>query len=362
MIDRGRCLIVAEAGVNHNGSFELAKRLVESAAESGADAVKFQTFHSEELVSRYAAKAEYQLSTTDKDESQLEMLKRLELSVEMHEHLIEYAKKCGIQFLSTPFDSLSASLLTETFDLPIIKISSGDLNNAPLLLQIARTGKPMIVSTGMATLGEIEEALGCIAFGYTKKDAEPSISAFRQAYASPEGRQALYQNVTLLHCTTEYPARFEEVNLRAMESLKQAFGVKVGLSDHTEGIVVPIAAVAVGARVIEKHFTLDKTLPGPDHKSSLEPHELKEMVASIRKVEDAMGTYVKYPTESEVKNMAVARKSLVARRPIRAGERFTEENLTVKRPGTGIPPKYYWEWLGRYAKRDYDTDEVIVDE
>ena len=353
-----RTYIIAEAGVNHNGSLEMAKKLVEVAADAGADAVKFQTFKADKLVSRLAPKAEYQTRSTGSDESQHEMIRKLELDEHAHEALIEHCKICRIEFLSTPFDLESVDLLTGRFDLPYIKIPSGEITNAPLLLKIAQTGKPVILSTGMSTLGEVEDALGVLAFGYLG-NIGPSIAAFRAANCSAQGQAVLLNKVTLLHCTTEYPAPFEDVNLKVMDTLKSAFGLPVGYSDHTEGIAVPIAAVARGAVVIEKHFTLDRTLPGPDHKASLEPGELKQMVAAIRVVEQGLGSGRKHPTPSELKNMAVARKSLVAACTIRSGELFTEENLAVKRPGNGLSPMKYWELLNRRSGKDFIGDEII---
>lgn len=350
--------IIAEAGVNHNGSLDMAKKLVEVAADAGADAVKFQTFKADKLVSRFAPKAEYQTRTTDADESQHEMIRKLELDENAHERLIEHCKVCGIEFLSTPFDLESVDLLAGRFDLPIIKIPSGDITNAPLLLKIAQAGKPVILSTGMSTLGEIEDALGVLAFGYLGKSG-PAIAAFREAYCSTEGQAILQGNVTLLHCTTEYPAPIGDVNLKVMNTLKSAFGLPVGYSDHTEGIAVPIAAVARGAVVIEKHFTLDRTLPGPDHKASLEPNELKQMVTAIRVVEQALGSGRKHPAPSELKNICIARKSLVAACTIMVGEAFSAENLAVKRPGNGLSPMGYWNSIGTTTRCDYAKDELI---
>ncbi|CAG1015725.1 partial N-acetylneuraminate synthase, partial [Anaerolineae bacterium] len=344
--------IIAEAGVNHNGSLDLAKQLVEVAAEAGADAVKFQTFKADKLVSCSAPKAEYQTKSTDADESQHEMIRKLELDERSHESLIEHCRACSIQFLSTPFDLESVDLLAGRFDLPCIKIPSGDITNAPLLLKIAQTGKPVILSTGMSTLGEIEDALGVLAFGYLS-DSKPSIEAFLAAYCSCEGQAILQDKVTLLHCTTEYPAPIEDVSLKVMDTLRSAFGLPVGYSDHTEGIAVPIAAVARGAVIIEKHFTLDRNLPGPDHKASLEPTELKQLVAAIRIVERALGSGRKHPRPSELKNINVARKSLVASRTITAGESFAAENLAVKRPANGLSPMQYWDLLNRKARRDF---------
>lgn len=352
--------IIAEAGVNHNGSLDLAFSLVDAAAQAGADAVKFQTFQAEKLASRVAPQADYQKQAAP-EASQLEMLRRLELTEEGHRQLIEYCGKKGVHFLSTPFDEESVDLLANTFGLSLLKLSSGEITNGPLLLKAARSGKPIILSTGMSTLGEVEGALGVLAFGYLNPpDEKPSEDAFQRAYCSEKGQGALKNNVTLLHCTTEYPAPVEEVNLLAMDTLKEAFGLPVGYSDHTRGIAVPIAAVARGAAIIEKHFTLDRTLPGPDHQASLEPGELAAMVASIRQVEKALGSRLKVPSVAEMKNKAVARRSLVAARDIRRGESFTEENLTIKRPGSGISAMQYWEWLGRKAEKDYQQDELIL--
>ena len=352
--------IIAEAGVNHNGSLDMAKDLINIAAEAGADAVKFQTFKAEKSVSKYAPKAEYQMKTTDIIESQLEMVKKLELDEYAHRVLIEHCKTKAIQFLSTPFDLESVDLLAKTFDLPRLKIPSGEITNATLLLKAASTLKPIILSTGMSTLGEVEMALGVIAFGYFAYDKRPSTDAFQEAYCSEEGQATLKEKVVLLHCTTEYPASFNEVNLKAMDTLRQAFALPVGYSDHTNGIAVPIAAAARGAAVIEKHFTLDRQLPGPDHKASLEPKELKEMVQGIRQIEQALGFPLKKPSESELKNRMIARKSLVAARKIEKGDIFTEVNLTVKRPGNGISPMEFWDWMGTVAQRNYQEDEVIL--
>lgn len=357
-----RAYIIAEAGVNHNGSLEMARQMVDAAAEAGADAVKFQTFRAEKLVSRHAPKAEYQGKGTDAAESQLEMLQKLELDREAHRELIDYCGEKGIAFLSTPFDLESLRLLAQTFDLPRLKLPSGEITNAPLLLEAARSGKEIILSTGMSTLGEVEAALGVLAFGYSKEPEDrPTLQGCRDAYRSPAGQEALRRKVVLLHCTTEYPAPVDEVNLRVMETLARAFGLPVGLSDHTPGIAVAVAATALGAAVIEKHFTLDRNLPGPDHRASLEPSELALLVSSVRQVEQALGSPLKAPTPSELKNLAVARKSLVAARDIRPGEAFSEDNLTLKRPGSGISPFRYWEYLGRKAERGFQADEEIAE-
>ncbi len=351
--------IIAEAGVNHNGSVESALKLIDVAAESGADAVKFQTFKAAKLASKVARKADYQERNAAGGESQLEMLQKLELREEDHRTLVEYCSRRGIQFLSTPFDSESLQLLVSRFDLPCIKISSGDITNAPFLLDIARTSKPVILSTGMSTLGEIEMALSILAYGYAVGTEPSGLQVVEEAYFSSEGKRVLLEKVTLLHCTTEYPAPLEDVNLHTMETLRRSFGLPVGYSDHTMGIAIPVAAVALGATVIEKHFTLDRSLPGPDHKASLEPDELKQMVKSIREVEIARGDGLKKPSPVELKNRLVGRKSLVAAGCIRRGEAFTPDNLTVKRPGNGISPMRYWDWLGKLADRDYSPDDMV---
>lgn len=351
--------IIAEAGVNHNGSLEMAIELIDVAVNAGADAVKFQTFKTEKSISKNAPKADYQIKNTKMEETQYEMVQKLELDEFAHQTLVDYCKQRKIDFLSTPFDTESIELLVNKFQVTRLKIASGEITNAPLLLKAAYSGKPIILSTGMSTLGEIEDALGVLAYGYLNSSEKPSIKAFRNAYYTKEGQEALYNKVTLLHCTTEYPAPFEDVNLRVMNTLKTAFGLPVGYSDHTEGIAVPIAAVAMGAVVVEKHFTLDRNLPGPDHKASLEPYELKEMVRSIRQVEQAIGNSRKKPSFVELKNREVARKSIVAAKNIKKGELFTEDNLFFKRPGTGISPMYFWNILGNRAEIDYEKDEVI---
>ena len=287
------------------------------------------------------------------------MVKKLEFDLSAHQQLIRHCESRNIQFISTPFDLPSVDMLVKDIKVSRLKIASGEITNAPLLLRIAQSGLPAILSTGMSLLGNIEDALGVLAFGYLQSDEIPSIPGFKRAYQSGEGQCKLQQKVTLMHCTTEYPAPFEDVNLLAMETLARTFGLSVGLSDHTKGYSVPVAAVARGACIVEKHFTLDRSLPGPDHSASLEPTELKLMIASIREVESALGSGRKLVALSEAKNLDIARKSLVAATPIRAGERFTTENLTSKRPGCGISPMYYWEYLGRCAKRDYDYDELI---
>ncbi|MDP2715673.1 N-acetylneuraminate synthase [Rheinheimera sp.] len=351
-------LIIAEAGVNHNGSKELAYKLVDAAKNAGADIVKFQTFKAKNLASKEAHQAEYQVENTQRKESQLAMLKRLELPYEFHHELIKYCNDVGIEFLSTAFDSESLAFLVNDLGLKKLKIPSGEITNAPLVLEHAQTGCNLILSTGMATLAEIEDVLGVIAFGYLGL-TNPSFDAFREAYASAKGQELLKKKVTILHCTTEYPAPMDEINLKAMDTLAHAFKLPVGYSDHSEGITVPIAAVARGAIVIEKHFTLDKNMDGPDHKASLEPGELKTMVSAIRNVELALGLGVKAPTASEIKNKVVARKSLVAATDINKGEAFSRHNLAIKRPGAGISPFYYWDTLGKISTESYKEDEII---
>lgn len=352
-------LVIAEAGVNHNGSLERARHLIDAAAAARADAVKFQTFRADAIVSRHARKAAYQERTTGVDESQLDMIRRLELSEVDHRALIAHAQSAGIEFLSTPFDEQSVDMLVNDLKLRTIKVASGEITNAPLLLRIAQSGCRIILSTGMSTLAEVEAALGVLAFGMLSLAGSPSPEAFKQAFASPQGIALLSDRVMLLHCTTEYPAAVGEVNLRAMETMQKTFGLPIGYSDHTEGIHVAVAAVARGACAIEKHFTLSRALPGPDHKASLEPGELTAMVAAIRDVEAALGDGVKQPSPTEIGNRAVVRKSLVAARNIAAGEALGVDNLTCKRPGGGISPMHYWEWLGRPARRAYAADELI---
>jgi N-acetylneuraminate synthase len=352
--------VIAEAGVNHNGSLDLARQLIDVAADAGADAVKFQTFRSEAVITRSARKAQYQVANTGSDESQLEMVRRLELGLDAHRELMAHARARGVTFLSTPFDLESVQVLVEVLDLPQLKIASGEITNLPLLLAVGRARRPLIVSTGMATLGEIERALGAIAFGAAgAPDAAPTEAAMAAAFANEQGQAFLREQVSLLHCTTEYPAPPEDVNLRAMAAMRSAFGLPVGYSDHTRGVHVSIAAVALGATLIEKHITLDRTMPGPDHRASLEPDELRVMVSGIRDVEAALGSGLKVPAASELKNIAVARKSLVAASAIRCGERFDAVNLTTKRPGTGISAMRYHEFLGRPAWRDFTPDELI---
>lgn len=355
-----KTLIIAEAGVNHNGKAELAFALVDAAYEAKVDIVKFQTFKAASLVTAAAKQSEYQIINTKKTESQLSMLARLELSYEVHIELLKYCEKLGIEFLSTAFDSESLDFLVNDLKLKKLKIPSGEITNGPFVLAHAKTQCDLIVSTGMATLAEVEMALAIIAFGYTADEtAVPSIEAFSAAYFSDAGKLALKNKVTLLHCTTEYPAPMPDINLLAMDTLKSAFHLPVGYSDHSAGLTIPIAAVARGAGVIEKHFTLDKNMEGPDHKASLEPDELKAMVEAIRNVECALGDGIKGPRPSELKNIPVARKSLVASRAIKKGEALSADNLAVKRPGSGCSPMRYWSLLGTESNGDYAAGDLI---
>jgi N,N'-diacetyllegionaminate synthase len=328
-------LIIAEAGVNHNGSLLVAKKLIKEAAKAGADFIKFQTFSTERLVSKGAKLAEYQKANSGKATNQFDLLKKLELSKKDHFELVKYCKRFGINFFSTAFDFDSIDLLIE-IDLPMWKIPSGEITNLPYLKKIGALKKPVILSTGMATLGEIEAAIDILEKSGTKRD-----------------------KITVLHCTTEYPVPVDEINLKAMVTIGEAFKVSFGYSDHTEGIEIPIAAVAMGATIIEKHFTLDKNMEGPDHKASLDPDELNKMIKSIRNIERALGNGIKIPSKGEILNRIAARKSIVASEPIRKNEKFSVKNLTVKRPGDGISPMYWNQFIGKRANRDYCKDEQI---
>ena len=333
---RDKVLIIAESGVNHNGSLEIAKHLVDEASSAGVDIIKFQTFKAEKLVSKAAKQAEYQKKNIGKGvETQYAMLKKLELSNEQHEELIAYCKLKNIRFFSTAFDMDSIDYL-HSLNLGLWKIPSGEITNYPYLKKIASYNEPIILSTGMCELADIENAINVLVANGVSKDV-----------------------ITVLHCNTEYPTPMKDVNLKAMLEIKEKFGVKVGYSDHTEGIEVPIAAVALGATVIEKHFTLDKNMEGPDHKASLEPSELRAMVKSIRNIEQALGTGHKTISESERKNIEIARKSIVAAKDIKEGEIFTEENLTVKRPGNGISPMEWENVIGKVANRNFQEEELI---
>lgn len=328
-----RVFVIAEAGVNHNGDISTAKKLIDAACDAGADAVKFQTFKAENLVCKTAEKAEYQLETTDSTETQYDMLKKLELTRQMHEELMQYCNEKKIMFLSTPFDRESIRLLSD-LGIKIFKIPSGEITNLPYLKEIARQQKRIILSTGMSNMDEVKAAVAVL-------------------------RENGAKDITLLHCNTQYPTPMTDVNLLAMVKMRDELGLPVGYSDHTQGIEIPIAAAALGAAVIEKHFTLDRNMEGPDHKASLEPKELKQMVEGIRNVESALGNGIKQMSESEKSNIDIVRKSIVAAVKIEKGEKFTETNLTTKRPGTGINPMRWDEIIGTTADRDYETDEMI---
>ena len=335
MFNTNEVFIIAEAGVNHNGSLELAKKLINAAVEANVNAVKFQTFKTENVLSKYAQKADYQKQTTDADESQFDMIKKLELDVGAHNELISYCSEKNIMFLSTPFDLDSIDLLND-LQLPIFKIPSGEITNLPYLRKIGSLKKEIILSTGMADIGEIEDALDVLTDAGTHKE-----------------------NITVLHANTMYPTPMEDVNLNAMVTIGNTFDIAYGYSDHTLGIEVDIAAVAMGATVIEKHFTLDKTMQGPDHAASLEPQELIDMVRAIRNTELALGSSVKKPSKSETPNIEIARKSIIACTNIKKGEVFTIDNLTIKRPGTGINPMSWDDVIGTVASKDYKEDELI---
>lgn len=351
--------IIAEAGVNHNGSLRMALELVDIAADAGADYVKFQTFQATNLANANAKKAPYQTRTTDQGESQLDMLKRLQLSSNDH---VEIQKRCNekaINFLSTPFDLDSLSLLTQKFKLPTIKLGSGELTNAPLLLAAGRADVDIILSTGMGNLAEVEEALGVIAFGMFREGTPKGRADFANVLVDSKVWPLLSQRVTLMHCTTEYPAAADETNLSAMNTMRQAFGLQVGYSDHTEGEAITLAAVALGANVIEKHFTLNRRLPGPDHTASLEPGELHSLVRNIRLVESAIGNGLKQPSPPEITNRKIIRKSLMATCDLPEHHQLKPEDITVKRPGTGISPMEYWDKIGHIIEHPISTDEFI---
>lgn len=355
---RDRVYVIAEAGVNHNGQRELAFALVDAAAAAGADAVKFQTFDAERLAARSAPKAAYQKARTGEAESQLAMLKKLELPRDWHAPLQAHARQKGIAFLSTAFDAGSLDFLV-AMDLPLFKIPSGELTNAPLLWQFARSGKPLVLSTGMATLSEVEEGLAVIAHALGSAAEPANMLEVWCHWSRPEARARLQQHVTLLHCTSQYPTPAHEVNLRAMDTLAAAFGLEVGYSDHTEGVLVPVAAVARGARVIEKHFTLDRTLPGPDHAASLEPGELKAMVDAIRQVEAVLGDGSKAPQPSEWDSRVAGRQQVIAAQDIPAGMPIRRDQLATARCGAGLPPAELWGLVGRTSPRSFRAGDVI---
>jgi N-acetylneuraminate synthase len=354
-----RVYIIAEAGVNHNGQKDLAFALVDAAAEAGADAVKFQTFNARKLAAKHAPKAAYQRSHTDANESQLSMLKKLELPLDWHVELQTYAHGKNIEFLSTAFDTDSLAFL-DKLNLPFFKIPSGELTNGPLLWQFARTGRPLILSTGMATLSEVEQALAVVAHAMRFPTEPTSMDEVWRSWSTEDVCRRMQDRVVLLHCTSQYPTPANEVNLRAMDTLASAFGLMVGYSDHTEGGLIPIAAVARGAKVIEKHFTVDRSLPGPDHKASLEPEELSRMVADIRALEQAFGDGRKSPQESEWDTRAAARQQVVLTRDIARGTTFTRADLATARCGHGLPALALWDQVGKVADHDYVAGEAVM--
>lgn len=353
--------IIAEAGVNHNGERSMAFALIDAAAEAGADAVKFQTFNAVRLASRQAPKASYQKKSTDESESQLAMLKKLELPREWHADLQSYARDKGIEFLSTAFDSDSLDFLTD-LGMPFFKVPSGELTNGPLLWQFARTGKKLILSTGMATLSEVEQALAIITHALQYSQEPANMDEVWRCWGISEYRQRLLGHVTLLHCTSQYPTPWNEVNLKAMDTLANAFSLDVGYSDHTQGCLIPVAAVARGAKVIEKHFTLDRSLPGPDHQASLEPDELKRMVSEIRALELALGSACKAPQTSEWDTRKAARQQVVAARDIAAGAKLLREDLSTARSGKGLAATALWGLVGTFTVRAYQAGDVIDDQ
>lgn len=350
-------LIIAEAGVNHNGSLDRALQMIEVAADCGADIVKFQAWSAELLTSSYAQMADYQVANTGTKTTQLDLLKSLELPRDAYPKLISKCHECGVEFLCTPMDIPSIEFLV-SLEVNRMKLPSGELTNAPFLLAAGQTKIPLIVSTGMANSEEIKAALGVIAWGALDLPNSPDYLSCIKLWEDTEATNL--PEIILLHCTTEYPAPLKDVNLMAMNYLAKEFRLAVGYSDHTEGINVSVAAAALGARVIEKHFTLDRNLPGPDHKASIEAEQLKELIKAVREIEFALGNEEKKAVSSEIKNMPIARKSLVAAMAIKAGELFNEKNLTTKRPGNGISPWKYWELIGRPAERNFAADELIT--
>ena len=357
-INNKKTFIIAEAGVNHNGSLKKALELIDVAKLSGADAIKFQTFKATRLANSKVEKAQYQKSTTDENESQLDMLAKLELPESWHEELQAVAKKFGIEFLSTAFDELSLQFL-QTLNLPIYKVPSGELTNGPLLWRFAKTKKPLILSTGMATISEVEQGLAIINHALQHDDEPCHLDEVWSCWSNADAREVLKNNVTLLHCTSQYPTPWSEVNLRAMDTLAAAFGLAVGYSDHTMGTVIPIAAVARGATVIEKHITLDRMLPGPDHKASLEVEEFKKMVEDIRALELALGNGIKSPQASEFEIRKIVRQSIIAAQHLPVGKKIEPNDLTTARTGSGLTPTLYWNLLGSIAQKSYEPGEML---
>ena len=354
-----KTFVIAEIGVNHNGDLNRALEMIDAAAEARVDAVKFQTFNVDDLVTRNVPKARYQQSNIGGNESQFSMLKRLQLTVEDHHELYAHCCKNRVEFMSTAFDLCSLQFLVKELGVQRLKIASGEVTNGPLLLEHARSGMNILMSTGMASLSEIHQALVVLAYGYLRT-ATPSRSDREGVLDLPSGREKLKEKVTLLQCTTQYPAPVEEANVRAILGMREEFGLSVGYSDHTAGITTAIVAIAFGASVIEKHLTLDRSLPGPDHKASIEPGELSLMVQAIEDAERCLGGKIKAVQRSEKENISVARKSIVATRVIAKGEVFSSDNIAIKRPGTGQSPMNYWDLLGVKSTQDYEEDELIL--
>ncbi len=351
--------IIAEIGVNHNGSRDIAMEMIDTASKAGVDAVKFQTFNTEKLVSKNTPKTEYQIKNDRSSKNQFDMLKKLELSRDLHLELNEYCSSKEIEFMSTAFDEDSLDFLVHEVGMKKNKIPSGELNNAPFLIKHGATGNKIILSTGMSSLKQIHQAISAIAFGFSKTNMKPSIKSFREVIKSKDIQNELRKKITLLHCTSQYPAPIDSLNLMALFTLKEEFEMPVGYSDHSLGTEASIAASAMGAEIIEKHFTLDNTLEGPDHKASLEPNQLINLVSSIRKVELMLGSRSKSPSKEELENKNLATKSIVAKSIIRQGEYFTDDNLTTKRPGDGMSPFLFWDLIGVKSKKEYMPDEQI---
>jgi len=359
-LNQNKVFIIAEAGVNHNGSLSLAKQMVDRAVESGVDAIKFQSFKTEQLVIDSAPKANYQLNNTGINESQFQMLKKLELSQNKQQQLYNYCLEKNISFLSSPFDMESCHFLIETLGLKTIKLGSGELTNTQMLYYIGSTGVDIILSTGMSDIEEIEYALAVLSFAYTNNGTtKPSSEQFKKSYSSTAGSLALKQHVSLLHCTTEYPCPVQEVNLNVINALSTRFSLPIGYSDHTQDYHISIAAVALGSKIIEKHFTLDQTMSGPDHKSSIEAKELTHMVTQIRDIEKALGSPIKQMTQSEKQNRSIVRKGLYANGKINKGDILSKSNIIIKRPEAKLSAQYYWDILGTMANNNYQTDEPI---
>ena len=354
--------IIAEIGVNHNGSLEMAKKLIDKAIQCKVDTVKFQVGDPKNVIAPIAPKANYQKQNTGVDESQLEMVEKIVLKSEDYKVLHDYCKKKKVEFLATPFDKASVKFLSEDLSLDTLKIASGEITNYELLYECAKTNKNLIISTGMSKLFEIREALDFLMFCYLYPDLIPNSKNIKESHTPKEYSRVLGNKITLLHCTTEYPAPLDSINLNAMTTIRKTFGLPVGLSDHSSGIEASLAAISLGAKIIEKHFTLDKNLPGPDHIASLTPNELRNLVKGVRKVEKILGSKEKSPQKVELENIKIARRSIFACRQIKKGDIFTNENITCKRPATGICSTRYWDIIGKRATRDFNENEQIVHE